>query len=217
MSLIEIAGRLAFAARCAAAGALSYLLATGVGLPHPVWASMSSLVVSQESFDATRHSIVGRVVGTIAGAVVAILVSEVAHQVGVGTAPQIAAAVGLCALFARGRPSIRVCLWTCPVVLLTASPGSSIEHAGLMRGSEVILGALSGGLIHWLMHWMRGSAIAVRQRRRSALWQRPANPGRSGRQIQRGNHWRMIRRLFPFTRNLVDHAGRAGRSQRRRQ
>jgi uncharacterized membrane protein YccC len=153
MSLFEISRRLAFAARCAAAAALTYLLAAGSGLPHPVWASMSSLIVSQESFDATRHSIAGRVIGTIVGAVVTILVSEVANQVGVGTALQIAAAVGLCALFATGRPSIRACLWTCPVVLLTASPGSSVEHAGLMRGSEVILGALSGGLIHWLMQW----------------------------------------------------------------
>jgi uncharacterized membrane protein YccC len=71
MSRFEIARRVAFAARCAASGALTYLLAQGVGLPHPVWASMSSLVVSQESFDQTRHSIVGRVIGTIAGAVVA--------------------------------------------------------------------------------------------------------------------------------------------------
>jgi hypothetical protein len=49
---------------------------------------------------------------------------------------------------------MRVCLWTCPVVLLTVSPGSSVEHAGLMRGSEVILGSISGGLIHGLVHWM---------------------------------------------------------------
>jgi uncharacterized membrane protein YccC len=154
MSRFEIARRVAFAARCAGSGALTYLLATRVGLAHPVWASMSSLIVSQESLDATRHSIIGRVIGTIAGAVVAILVSEVANQVDAGTALQIAAAVGLCALFAGGHPSIRVCLWTCPVVLLTASPGSSVEHAGLIRGSEVILGALSGGLIHWLVHWM---------------------------------------------------------------
>ncbi|MBB5464990.1 putative membrane protein YccC [Paraburkholderia sp. CI2] len=133
---------------------MAYLLATAVGLPYPVWASMSSLVVSQESLDETRHTIVGRIVGTIAGAVVAVLVGEVANQTGVGTALQIAAAVGLCALFVKGRPSIRVCLWTCPVVLLTISPGSSVAHTGLMRGSEVILGALAGGLIHWLMHWM---------------------------------------------------------------
>jgi hypothetical protein len=82
------------------------------------------------------------------------LVNAVASRLGIGTAPQIAAAVGLCAFFAKGRPSIRVCLWTCPVVLLTASPGLSVEHAGLMRGSEVILGAIVGGMTHWFMYWM---------------------------------------------------------------
>lgn len=154
MSRLEITKRLVFAVRCAATGALAYLLATAIGLPYPVWASISSLVVSQESFDETRHSVVGRVIGTITGAAVAILVSMAAHQVGIGTALQIAIAVGLCALIASGHPAIRVCLWTCPVVLLTAAPGSSVEHAGLMRGSEVILGALTGGLIHWLMLWV---------------------------------------------------------------
>jgi len=141
--------RLAFAGRCAASGTLAFLLATAAGLPHPVWASMSSLIVSQESFDATRRSIVGRIVGTIVGATIAVLVAEVALRVGIDPAAQIAMAVGLCALFVKGRPSLRVCLWTCPVVLLTIPPGSSVEHAGWMRGCEVILGALTGGLIHW--------------------------------------------------------------------
>ena len=140
--------RLVFAARCAAAGTLAYLLATTAGLPHPVWASMSSLIVSQESFDATRRSIVGRVIGTSVGAAVAVAVGEVAIRVGLPLAAQIAVAVGLCALFVKGRPSLRVCLWTCPVVLLTAAPGSPVEYTGWMRGCEVILGALTGGLIH---------------------------------------------------------------------
>jgi uncharacterized membrane protein YccC len=155
MSQFAMTKRLVFAVRCAASAAFAYLLATGIGLPYPVWASMSSLIVSQESFDETRHSVVGRVIGTITGAVVAILVSTVAHHIGIGigSALQIAVAVGLCALIASGHPAIRVCLWTCPVVLLTAASGS-VEHAGLMRGSEVILGALSGGLIHWLIFWV---------------------------------------------------------------
>ena len=150
----SLAQRLIFAGRCAVSGALSYLLAAGLGLPHPVWASMSSLIVSQESFEATRLSIVGRIIGTVGGAEIAVLVSKWAARHGIGTAAQIAASVGLCALFAKGHPSIRACLWTCPVVLLTVLPGSSIEHAASMRGCEVIVGALTGGLIHWAVHWM---------------------------------------------------------------
>ncbi len=136
MSLREIERRLGFAGRCAVSGAGAYLLAAGIGLPHPVWASVSSLIVSQESLDATRHSVIGRVIGTIAGAIVAILVCELGHRIGLGTA-------------VIDRPSIRVSLWTCPVVLLTITPGLSVEHAGLMRSCEVIIGAFTGGLLHW--------------------------------------------------------------------
>jgi uncharacterized membrane protein YccC len=149
MSLREIERRLGFAGRCAVSGAGAYLLAAGIGLPHPVWASVSSLIVSQESLDATRHSVIGRVIGTIAGAIVAILVCELGHRIGLGTAAQIALSVGLCAFSVIDRPSIRVSLWTCPVVLLTITPGLSVEHAGLMRSCEVIIGAFTGGLLHW--------------------------------------------------------------------
>jgi uncharacterized membrane protein YccC len=111
---------------------------------------MSSLVVSQESLDATNHSIAARVMGTIAGATIAVGVGEAATPLGIHAAAQIALAVGLCALFAKGRPSMRVSLWTCPVVLLTVMPGSSVEQAGGLRACEVILGALTGGLSHWI-------------------------------------------------------------------
>jgi uncharacterized membrane protein YccC len=63
MSLFDIARWLAFAVRCAASGSLGYLLACGVGLLYPVWGSMSSLIVSQESFGTTHRSIVGRLIG----------------------------------------------------------------------------------------------------------------------------------------------------------
>jgi uncharacterized membrane protein YccC len=156
MLKFDVANRIAFAVRCAASGTLAYLLATAVGLPHPVWASMSSLIVSQESFDATRDSIAGRIMGTVIGVLVAVLVGEAANRIGAGIAIQIAVAVGICALFAEGRPSIRVSIWTCPIVLLTVPLDASVTHAGLMRGSEVLLGSLVGGLIHWFMRrWTR--------------------------------------------------------------
>ena len=163
-SSTDTAQRLAFAARCAASGALAYLLARTVGLPHPVWASMSSLIVSQESVEATRRSIVGRIAGTVVGAVVAVLVGEVSNRAGIDPAVQIAMAVGLCALFAKGRPSLRVSLWTCPVVLLTATTEASVEYTGWMRGSEVILGALTGGLIHGIEQAMIHVAHRLKSR-----------------------------------------------------
>jgi hypothetical protein len=136
MSLFEIARQMPFAARCAASGALAHLLARGVSLPHPVSNSTSNLIVSQESCDATRHSIVGRFIGTIAGAAVAILVSEVATRVGVGTAFQIAAAVGTAGLLARAMTEAWV-----------AEKDAEQVHAAQLGLSVELTAALPRGLV----------------------------------------------------------------------
>ncbi len=136
MSLFEIARQMPFAARCAASGALAHVLARGVSLPHPVSNSTSNLIVSQESCDATRHSIVGRFIGTIAGAAVAILVSEVATRVGVGTAFQIAAAVGTAGLLARAMTEA----WA-------AEKDAEQVHAAQLGLSVELTAALPRGLV----------------------------------------------------------------------
>jgi hypothetical protein len=46
----------AFVVRCSGAATLAYLAATLVSLPHPVWATMSALVVSQEKLHDTQGS-----------------------------------------------------------------------------------------------------------------------------------------------------------------
>lgn len=76
---------------------------------------------------------------------------------------EIAVGVAACALVAHSYPSLRVAMWTCPIVLLTAEPGQAIAVVGLYRGSEVILGALIGGACHWaaeaaLARWTRAPA-----------------------------------------------------------
>ncbi|MBV8468334.1 MAG: FUSC family protein [Burkholderiaceae bacterium] len=68
-----------FTARVAASGAGAYLLGVAASMSHPVWASMSSLVVSPESFEATRRSIFGRILGTTAGATIAVTVGTIAN------------------------------------------------------------------------------------------------------------------------------------------
>ena len=47
---------------------------------------------------------------------------------------------------------MRAGLWTCALVLLTPGPGESVVVVGLQRGAEVILGALTGGVVHWLVN-----------------------------------------------------------------
>lgn len=64
-----------------------------------------------------------------------------------GLAAQTAISVAICAVFAWGRPAIQLCLWTPPIVLMTAGPSNSIVDVGFYRGCEVILGGLIGGLL----------------------------------------------------------------------
>jgi hypothetical protein len=72
---------------------------------------------------------------------------------------QLAVAVGICAFIAMGRPAIRVCLWTCPLVLLTTSSTESPYLTALYRTAEVLIGVIIGGLLHLgeasLMTWLR--------------------------------------------------------------
>ena len=140
----------AFVARCSGAAIAAYLAASWVGLPHSVWAAMSAIIVSQERFEDTRTSLATRVIGTLIGIGVAIGVNTATAPIGLGLTEQIAAAVAICAMAARSRPALRVCMWTCPIVFLTAEPGVTTAMVGLYRGSEVILGALIGAVLHWL-------------------------------------------------------------------
>lgn len=137
-----------FVLRCALSAALACWASDALGLSHTVWASMSALIVSHEKISSTRAQVSGRIAGTVIGAFVALLV----HRLGMGlpVTSQLAIAVGICALIASGRPTLRVCLWTCPLVLLTASPAESPEIAALSRTAEVLLGAVIGGAMHYL-------------------------------------------------------------------
>jgi len=148
-----------FVVRCVASAALSYFVARALGLPHPVWAPVSALVVTQEDFSATRASIWGRLFGTVIGALISLAVHRGGLLFGLPIETQIAVAVGICAVGTWLHPAIRVCMWTCPLVLLTASPDESPEFTAFLRTSEVLLGVFIGGALHFaearLMLWLR--------------------------------------------------------------
>ena len=65
-----------FVARCSAAATLSYILATFIDLPHPVWASISGVIVSQDNFSETHNAMVGRFFGTLIGTASTVVVSS---------------------------------------------------------------------------------------------------------------------------------------------
>lgn len=145
--LIRVSG---FVVRCAASAAVACWLSNALGLSHTVWAAMSALIVSQEKLDATKRHIIGRIAGTCIGALVALGVHLAGTVVCTSAMTEIIIAVGLCAVIACGRPILRVCLWTCPLVLLTGSDNESPEITALSRTLEVFLGALVGGVLHYL-------------------------------------------------------------------
>ncbi|WP_107341360.1 FUSC family protein [Agrobacterium pusense] len=66
---------IAFVLRCSAAATLSYALASSCGLVHPVWASISGIIVSQDTLDQTKSAVLWRFVGTLVRIVVAVAVN----------------------------------------------------------------------------------------------------------------------------------------------
>ncbi len=147
-----------FVVRCAASATLAWYAAVLLQSPHPVWASMSALIVSQETVHATRASVLGRVAGTLIGALVALVVNVAGDHWQLAVPLQLAVAVGICAIIAMGRPAIRVCLWTCPLVLLTTTSTESPLLTAVYRTAEVLIGVIIGGLLHLaeasLMTWL---------------------------------------------------------------
>ena len=146
----SLRGLAVFAVRCSAAATLAYLAARAVGLPHPLWAPISALVVSREGQSKTRRAILARISGTVLGVAIAIAVGALATRIALPIPVRIAIAVAIGGACAYRRPALRVCIWTAPIVLLTAVPGESIARTGFDRGCEVLIGVLIGGLLHWV-------------------------------------------------------------------
>lgn len=137
------------ALRCVLGACLAYWLALLLHLPNPVWAPMSALIVSQETPAATRKSVRGRFGGTLLGVAAALAVYAIGMYLpAFSTMWQMAAAVAVCALCVRGRPAMRVCLWTVPLVLLDNDSGTSDLLTGMFRSLDVVLGSLLGGVFH---------------------------------------------------------------------
>jgi hypothetical protein len=139
----------AFVARCSGAATFAYFVADRIGLPHPLWTTISALMVPQEKLADTNDSFRGYTFGTLVGIGAGGMASVAASRFAIDMAGQIALSVGLCAILARAWPSMRVCMWTGPIVLLTAEAALPVAHAALYRGFEALLGAFVGAAFHW--------------------------------------------------------------------
>lgn len=154
-----------FVARCAGAAVASQVLAEAMGLPFPLWAALSALVVSQERLAETRASLVARVLSTVVGVAVAVLVHFVAQTTDLGLHGRAALAIALAATVARRWPRARASMWTAAIVIYSPDEGTDIGHVALWRGVEVTLGSLVGATAHMAAD---GAWAAVARRRRPA-------------------------------------------------
>ncbi|MBB3809179.1 FUSC family protein [Pseudochelatococcus contaminans] len=143
-------GHAAFVLRCSLAAMASYELALMVGLHHPVWASVSAVIVSQASLNETQNAVLWRLAGTMTGIVVAVAVGTALAALSVDIAVQIGCGVALCAAGVRRWPDLKVAMWTVPIVYLSDNQHMPIAEAGFWRGVEVGLGGLVGAALHWL-------------------------------------------------------------------
>ncbi|WP_312489437.1 FUSC family protein [Sphingomonas sp.] len=145
--LADMIRSVAFVARCTGAAVAALVIAQAMQLNHPVWASVSALVVSQDRLGDTNRSLAWRVAGTMIGIGVAIIVA-LAMPNG-GAVAMLAVAVGITSAIARLRSELRLCMWTAVIVLLTVPSGGSVLSAALDRAQEVLLGVAIGAVLHW--------------------------------------------------------------------
>jgi uncharacterized membrane protein YgaE (UPF0421/DUF939 family) len=141
----------AFVARCALAAAMAYQLAALLHLSMPVWASISALVIAQEKWRETQTSLYERIHGTSFGVAISLSVYLVATPFHVSAIIQLMIAVAICAAIARVDRGLRVCMWTCPIVLMSGHMGGEpVLARGLYRALEIVIGGIVGTALHFL-------------------------------------------------------------------
>jgi uncharacterized membrane protein YccC len=135
----------------AAFGALA--IATALGLKLPLWAVLTSIIVTQmsvgRSLKVTRDYLIGTVGGAIYGGAVAILVP---HSGEGALLAVLVLAVAPLAFIAAINPSLNVATVTAIIVLLvpTMSHVSPLDSA-VDRVLEVAVGAITGLLVSFLV------------------------------------------------------------------
>jgi uncharacterized membrane protein YccC len=139
-----------FAIRCFIVVWASYRLALAVGLPYPVWAPISAVIVSQEQMSETRTSLVRRIIGTILGACITVIINMIAEPMNIPVGIQAAISVAICGVLAYERPSFRTSMVTGPILLLTTPPNDPMVMVAIYRSTEVIIGGLVGAGVHLL-------------------------------------------------------------------
>jgi uncharacterized membrane protein YccC len=161
--------QLALAVRVTVAAFGALAIATALNLMLPLWAVLTSLIVTQmsvgRSLKATRDYMLGTVGGALYGGAVAVLIP---HSGEAGLLALLVLAVAPLAFIAALNPSLNAATVTAVIVLLvpSMSHGSPLDSA-VDRVLEVTVGALTGLLVSFSVlpsrahHQVRVSAAQV--------------------------------------------------------
>jgi uncharacterized membrane protein YccC len=145
--------QLALSFRVTAAAAGAYAIATAIHLRLPLWAVLTSLIVTQmsvgRSLKATRDYMFGTVGGAIYGGAIAVLIP---HSGEIELLGLLVLAVAPLAFIAAINPSLNAATVTAVIVLLVPT----ISHVNPMdsaidRVMEVTVGALTGLLVSFFV------------------------------------------------------------------
>jgi uncharacterized membrane protein YccC len=158
--------QLGLAIRVTVAATAAYAIATALHLLLPLWAVLTSLIVTQlsvgRSLKATRDYVLGTIGGAIYGGAIAILIP---YSTEAGLLGLLVLAVAPLAFVAAINPSLNAATVTAIIVLLVPTMHHSDPMTSAIdRVSEVGVGAVTGLLVSFLVLPSR----AVRQIRASA-------------------------------------------------
>ena len=145
--------QLALALRVTVAAAGAYAIATALHLMLPLWAVLTSLIVTQmsvgRSLKATRDYMLGTIGGAIYGGAIAVLIP---HSGEVGLLALLVLAVAPLAFIAAINPSLNAATVTAVIVLLVPSMSHANPMASVIdRVLEVAVGAVTGLLVSFFV------------------------------------------------------------------
>jgi uncharacterized membrane protein YccC len=145
--------QLALAFRVTVGAASAYTIATALHLRLPLWAVLTSLIVTQmsvgRSLKATRDYMFGTVGGAIYGGAIAVLIP---HSDELGLLGLLVLAVAPLAFIAATNPSLNAATVTAVIVLLVPTMSHVDPLASAIdRVMEVTVGAFTGLLVSFLL------------------------------------------------------------------
>ena len=130
-----------YALRTTLSATVSLVIADALHLSQPVWAVISAIVVSRASSGGAFESGRNRVLGTLAGAVLGVVIA-LGRPLGVPELAQIAVGVALAAFAAALYKPFLAAPIALVIVLASDPSGSSSVTTAIQRLTEVGLGAV---------------------------------------------------------------------------